>query len=311
MDRTQRRHDDPAADGLIVAASPGYGSTARKPAMPAKRMTGAEKRLSRLQIQKLLKARYKSRLRHVPRSILETMLYAICLEDASEAQAEKTFVRLTSFERSDCEFFDFNELRVSAISELEPVFAGLDQPEWRGLRVRYVLSSVFEQSYGFKFEGMLPKTVDAAAKRLHRMTHLSPFIRSYTLHAALGGHVVPLDNRMCRAAIWLGLLPAGTTPEVGAEELKPVVLKKDVAAFCHRLRCLATDARVRLVYDFGAKPPAATTFDLRTACERLGELFRAADRKDPDKRRRRKAKPKSARPAPPKKTPSRRTARTK
>ncbi len=190
----------------------------------------------------LLKKRYAGPPSHQERPVLETLLYAICLEDGSVEQAEAAYSRLLNA------FHDLNELRVSSITELAQVFDGLPNADWRAHRVRTVLQYVFEKHFEFAFESLRRKTLELATKQLFKIRDLSPFDRNYTLQSALGTHVIPVDHLMTNAAIWLGLASPGESPEQAAETLKSAARKAEVPVFAHFLRCLAVD--VRLVKSF-------------------------------------------------------------
>jgi hypothetical protein len=114
-----------------------------------------------------------------------------------------------------------------------------------------------------------------ATKQLHKIRDLSSFDRNYTLQTALGTHVVPADQSMTNAAIWLGLAAPGETPEQAAETLKSAVRKADVPVFAHYLRCVAVDPRLVKAFEPGkGSPPAA---DPQTMVERLEALFKECD----------------------------------
>lgn len=174
-----------------------------------------------------------------------------------------------------CAFHDLNELRVSSITELAVVFDGLVSADWRAHRVRNVLQYVFEKHFEFAFESLHRKTLELATKQLHKIRDLSSFDRNYTLQAALGTHVVPADQSMTNAAIWLGLAAPGETPEQAAETLKSAVRKADVPVFAHYLRCLAVDPRLVKAFEPGKGPHAAA--DPQTMVERLEVLFKECD----------------------------------
>src|SRR5436853_145907 len=78
--------------------------------------------------------------------VLETLLYAVCLENSPPDQAEQGYARLLN------SFQDLNGVRVSSIYELERVFHGMHQPEWRALRIKNILQYLFETTYSFDFE---------------------------------------------------------------------------------------------------------------------------------------------------------------
>lgn len=219
----------------------------------------------------VLKKRYHDPVPKKERPVLETLLYAVCLEDASSAQAEVAYEKLWSA------FHDLNELRVSSITELVThVFDGMPDPDWRAHRVRNILQYVFEKHFEFALEGLRRKTLELATKQLSKIRDLSPFVRNYALQAALETHVVPADRLMTNASIWLGLVPSGESPEQAAETLKSTARKVDVPVFSHYLRCLAVDPRLTRYFEPG-KPSAGVTHDPQTMIERLADLFKEAD----------------------------------
>lgn len=224
----------------------------------------------------LLKKRYKP-APPPDRPVLQTMLYAVCLENASQAEADKSYARLES------DFHDLNEIRVSSVTELEPVFAGRSEPDWRAYRVRNILQYVFEKNFNYEFEGLKKKNLELASKQLAKIKGLSPFVRNYTLQAALGVHLIPVDDAMANALRWLGLSEPDATPEKVGESLKSVILKAEAPTVCNLLRSLATDPALREAFDPGKNPPPPEGFDPSTALERLNDLFESATKAKPSR----------------------------
>jgi endonuclease-3 len=236
---------------------------------PARAKTADRQEISR-KLVNLLRKHYKSPpAAKKERPVLETLLYAVCLEDASPEQAEAAFARLYA------SFHDLNEIRVSSISELASVFEGMENPEWRAARVRAILQHVFEKHFEFAFEAIRRKTLELATKQLTRIRDLSPFVRNFVLNTALGSHTIPVDQRMTNAAIWMGLIPATETPQQAAELLKNIVRKPDAPLFCQLLRSIAVDPRLSRAFDFSKYPVPEGGFDLSTSPERLEKLFRS------------------------------------
>jgi len=216
----------------------------------------------------ILKKQYKSTVPKYDLPILETLIYAICLENASNEQAD------AAQERIDELFHDYNEMRVSSISELNQVFEGMDSPDMRSMRIRSVLHHVFETNYDFQFEALRRKTLDLATKQLNKIRDLSPFVKNFTLQTALGSHLIPIDDVMNRPVKWLGLVEPELTPDETSESLKPVVRKSDGPLFCHLIRCLAHDPKVSDSFDFdGDQPPEEEDHELNTAPNRLKKLL--------------------------------------
>ena len=195
-------------------------------------------------------------------SVLDTMLFAVCLEDNRWEQAESGLKLLIS------SFFDLNEIRVSSVTELERALDGLAHSDLKGMRIRAILRHVFEGTYTFEFEKLRRMTLEQAIKALKKIQELSPFVRDFVLHEILGNHVVYLDGSMLTAARWLGLVPA--TADVGdaSEYLKAGVRKSEVSEFCHLLKCLSTD--VQFAGDLS--DPLDGEYDMADVLDRLTEL---------------------------------------
>lgn len=224
-----------------------------------------------------IKKQYKVVIPKQERPVLETMLFAICLEDASVEEAEQ------AIERMGREFPDLNEIRVSSISEIERAFVGLPRAEWRAFHVRCVLQYVFEKSFAFEFESLRKKTLELAQKQLAKIKQLSSFVRNYTLQTVIGAHQLPIDDSMARALVWLGLVPPNQDSEQMGETLKAVVRKAEVSQFCFSLRALATDKLVAEYFDPKKYPPPAEGHDGAAVNERLAELYKMATTKSKPK----------------------------
>lgn len=217
----------------------------------------------------LLKKQYKVAVCKLDRPVMETMLYAVCLENASVEDADRAYARLFQL------FPDLNEARVSSISELEPVFEGMDDRDWRGFRARSVLQYVFEKSFNFELEALKKKTLELATKQLGKIRHLSSFIRSFTLQQAIGAHILPIDDATGRLLLWLGLASPGQSSEEIGESLKAVVRKAEALPFLFSVRALAVDPKLKAAFDPAAYPHPAEGHDPGTAIDRLSDLFKS------------------------------------
>lgn len=216
-----------------------------------------------------LKKQYKVVIPKQDRPVLETMLFAICLEDTTVQEAESCYAKLLA------EFPDLNEIRVSSVSEIERAFEGQSDSEWRAFRVRSVLQYVFEKSFAFEFEGLRKKTLELATKQLAKIKHLSTFVRNYTLQSVIGVHLIPIDPAMGRALVWLGLVPPNQDIEQMGETLKAVVRKAEVPLFCFSIRCLAADRAVKDEFDPAKYPVPEEGHDGADVVHRLEALYKS------------------------------------
>jgi endonuclease-3 len=110
------------------------------------------------------------------------------LEDARYEPAEEAFAALKHT------FFDWNEVRVTSISELAEIMAVLPDPRAAANRVKRVLHSIFEELYNFDLEDKRKKTMGPTVKWLEKMDGSSRFVVAYMIQAALDGHSIPVDT---------------------------------------------------------------------------------------------------------------------
>lgn len=223
----------------------------------------------------LIKKHYKVQTAKGGKPVLETMLFAICLEDSTVEQAEASFKKLFA------EFPDLNEVRVSTVAEVERAFIGQTASEWRAFRVISVLKFVFDKTYSFEFESLRKKTLDLATKQLAKIKELSPFVRDYTLHEVTGSHLIPIDQSLSRLLLWLGLVPPNQSFEQIGELMRGAVRKAEVESFTSTLRSLATDPVLQVAFDHTKYPVPEAGHELETTIDRLTNLFKNGVEKPP------------------------------
>ncbi|MGA2619668.1 MAG: hypothetical protein ABSF26_18815 [Thermoguttaceae bacterium] len=151
-------------------------------------------------IHKILKKYYKPVLPPADRSVLEHLLFACCLEDARYDAAEEAFAGLVHT------FFDWNEVRVTSLSELSEVLAALPDPRVAAHRIKRVLHGLFEDLYCFDLEEKRKKPLGVTIKWLEKIEGMTRFAVAYVVQSALGGHWLPLDYGTLAAFRVLDLL---------------------------------------------------------------------------------------------------------
>lgn len=151
----------------------------------------------------LLKKRY-SPADPEPRPVLEQLIYAICREGTTREKADKAFKNLQE------RFFDWNEIRVSSVREVEEAFEGMPQAELRGQRLIRLLQEVFETTFSFDLETLHKKGLKQAAKQLSRYEATNDHTVAWVVQQSLGGHAIPLDEASLRVVRRLGLVDGDT-----------------------------------------------------------------------------------------------------
>jgi len=161
-------------------------------------------------IHKVLKKYFKPVAAPAERTVLEHLLFACVLEDARYESAEEAFAALKHT------FYDWNEVRVTSISELSEVMAALPDPRAAANRIKRVLHSIFEELYCFDLEDKRKKNLGPTIKWLEKMDGTSRFVVAYVVQAALGGHSIPIDAGTMAA---LGVLGLVTDKEAAAGDV--------------------------------------------------------------------------------------------
>jgi endonuclease III len=126
------------------------------------------------------------------RPVLEELLYAVCREGSTPEAADAGFARLKG------SFFDWNEVRVSTVSEVAEALHGVPDAGAKAQRVVEILQYVFEMYYSFDLADLDKKGLKQAAKQLARFTGATDFAVAWVTQRALGGHALPLDEPTLR-----------------------------------------------------------------------------------------------------------------
>jgi endonuclease III len=153
-------------------------------------------------IHTLLKRRYKpksdpnaSRL-----SVLKAVVYGICHEDTTREQANQALSRFED------EFFDWNELRVSGVDEIQETLAGIPGADERAKRIRRFLRQLFNRTYGFTLDALAKKPLKEALKVLQTYdAFASDYVTATVIQQALGGHAIPIDKAAHRVLERVGI----------------------------------------------------------------------------------------------------------
>jgi endonuclease-3 len=154
-------------------------------------------------VHALLKRRYKLGPRADRMTVLEAVVYGICHEGTTREQANQALSRFKD------EFFDWNEVRVSSLREIQGVLAGLSDTEERARRIRRFLLQLFNKTYGFTLEALAKKPLKDAVKTLQEFEALqSDYVLATVIQLALGGHAIPIDVPIRRGLARLGVADA-------------------------------------------------------------------------------------------------------
>jgi endonuclease III len=164
--------------------------------------------------------------------VLEQFLYGICREDSTPEMANQAYTRLHT------DFYDWNEVRVSSVREIEDAMIGLSDPQARAERVIAFLQDVFESTFSFDLEAIQKKGMKHAAKELKGLKAANDYVVAWVVQRTLGGHAIPVDASTLRTARRLGLIEA-EDPESARSSLEHLVPKSKGIQFTDAISILA------------------------------------------------------------------------
>ncbi len=218
---------------------------------------------------KVLKKHYTPVAAPLDRNVLDHILFACCLENASYEKAEDVFARVQEM------YFDWNEVRVTTVTELAESMGGLPDPVCAASILKHVLQSIFETYYTFDLEHLKKQNQGVSVKEMAKYRSITPFVLSYTTQQALGGHSIPIDASAFNTFEVLGIASESDRQELRIPGLERAIPKTKGAEFGSLLHQLAAD--------FHASPHSTRVKDIfleiaPDAKERLPK--RAAKRKE-------------------------------
>lgn len=184
------------------------------------------------QTHEVLKKHYNPVKPPEDRPLLEHLLYACCLENAHYEAADEAFAKLQQA------FFDWNEIRVTTVTELAETMTSLPDPSATASRLKRCLQNIFETHYAFDIELLRKQNLGKAIKELERVDGATPFAVAYVAQNGLGGHSVPTSQGVIDALEVAGVVtPAeakkGRTP--GLERAIPKTKGVEFASLLHQL----------------------------------------------------------------------------
>ncbi|APW63709.1 endonuclease [Paludisphaera borealis] len=227
-------------------------------------------------LQAYLKRRYKPKAEKAAArlTVIEAVVYGICHEDTTREQANQALSRFKD------QFFDWNEVRVSPLEEVQETLAGIPDPAARAHRIRRFLRQLFERTYNFTLEQLTKKPLKEALKALQPFeVFTSDYVTATVVQQALGGHAIPVDESTRKAFEHLGLHEPDVSTLRGL--IERAIPKNRGAEFIELLEemahdaALATDAKAPRWEHHGkaghapSPPPASTVKPARAKSKEL------------------------------------------
>jgi endonuclease III len=173
------------------------------------------------------------------RSLLEHLVYACCLEDAPYEMADEAFHRLQE------SFFDWNEVRVTTVTELMEHLQNLPDPRAAAMRVKKNLQSLFETRYSFDLDELQKMNQGKAVAELEKLAGMSRFVLGYITQNALGGHSIPVSDGIMQVLLHTEIVSeseAAKGQSPGLDRSVPKSKGPEFASCLHQLALLVAQS---------------------------------------------------------------------
>lgn len=180
----------------------------------------------------LLKKRYKQQPAPAGRNLFETFLYACLLEDGSQDAADEGIAKLEQ------DYFDWNEVRVTTISELAESFKRLPNPVESASRLKKNLHSLFETYYSFDIEELRKQNLGKTVADFGQFPAMTSFVLAYIVQHGLGGHAIPVNAIDMDLLYYCGIVSESERREgkiPGIERAIPKAKGQEFASLMHQM----------------------------------------------------------------------------
>lgn len=191
-----------------------------------------------------------------PRPLLEELVYAICRENSTSADADAGYARLRKA------FIDWNEVRVSTVQEVGEFLRPLTAPGSRAKRIIGLLQEVFEATYTFDLGELTKKGLKDTARKLRFYKEgVNDYAVAWVVQRTLGGHAIPLDDATLRILTRLGVVeePDPESLEAIRGSIEHVIPKTRGPEFTDLMSLLAKETCVE-------KDPHCSACPLKSEC---------------------------------------------
>jgi endonuclease III len=183
---------------------------------------------------KVLKKHYKP---FVPadRPVLEHLLYACCLQDATHETADEAFAKLQQA------YYDWNEVRVTTVSELAEVMNCLPRPCETASRLKRTLQSVFEAYYSFDLDSLKKENIGKSVKQLERLNGVTAFAVAFVIQNGLNGHAIAVSSNAFETLRVLGIIADSEAADHKVPGLERAIAKSKGTEFGSLLHQLGAE----------------------------------------------------------------------
>ena len=202
---------------------------------------------------------------------VEHLIWSALLWEATPVKAREAYKRLTDAAA------DLNELRVMLTEEFEDLLG----PRYpmvaeRAFRLRSLLADVYNREHDVTLRSLEKAQKREARKYLDSLEGVSPFVAARVFAVALGGHAVPVDEKLRDKLALAGVVEPDADPAAVAGSIERHIKASDSARAIALFEAWAADDAAKPVAKKPARRPAAKAAGKKSAAKKSTRKARDA-----------------------------------
>lgn len=190
--------------------------------------------------------------------VLRELLRSMLLWDSTTSRAEGALRRL------DRALVDVNELRACIPAEIAQYIGhNYAKAEDRAIRLRQILNELFTREFAVTMSHLAAMTKREARTYLDGLAAAPEYVRDRVFLIALGGHALPVDDRILSLLLTAKIVEPGTTPEAASAFLERTIRAGEAAEAYALLQAAADELTASAVSQRPANTKATTRLETR------------------------------------------------
>ncbi len=172
--------------------------------------------------------------------LLRELMRGFLAWECASSRAEPALLAL------DAAFVDLNELRVSLVDEIVAVI-GRNYPRAneRCSRLRGALNDIYRREHAVRLSQLQDKNKRDARAYLEELAETPGYVKARVFLLGLGGHAIPVDERLTEKLIGAGIVEEGAGAESAAGIIEKLVKAGDGLEAHRLLQAWADDASAK------------------------------------------------------------------
>ncbi len=178
-------------------------------------------------ILQILEKNYRKKIVEEPKSVLSQLIFSIIARNFTRKGAEKAFALIQE------KFVDWNEVRISSVSEITEVLEAVKAPnvEKKAKNIKKILVDIYNDYHKISLEFVKNLNPEKTKKILEGLIGITPRVRDSVLLFALDYPVVPVVSPLARVVRRLGFVDFDESQKKIKQKLEALFPKSKIEKY--------------------------------------------------------------------------------